>query len=147
VTEDEKFRGRVLETRLAESRCNAYTKRRAARAAPPSTGAAVILAPKPDEVELVAPPPAPPPAAPEAPLAPLEAPPEALLTALETAELTEEDKLEREAFAADLAEDSTDEPDALWAAPAAVNRVVEPTVEVSTLLPEETVVRTAPRDI
>jgi len=101
------------------------------------------LAPKPDEVELEAPPPAPPPAALEAPLAPLEAPLEALLTALETAELTEEEMLAREALAADLAEDSTDEPDALWAAPTAVSRVVEPTVEVSTLLPDVTVVRTA----
>jgi hypothetical protein len=108
--------------------------KRAARAAPPIIGAAVIWAAKPDEEALEAPP------ALEAPAAPaLEALLEREAIADEAEEAMEEAAEEAEADTDDADPDAPDP-----AAPTAVKRVVEPTVEVvMALLPDVTVVRMA----
>lgn len=109
--------------------------RRAARAAPPSIGAAVMCAAKPEEVALAA--------TDEAELATLEA-------RLEAAEAIDDAPDEAEEAAdetAPEAEEAADEaaPDADdTAPPTAVKRVDEPMVEVATaLLPDVMVVRMA----
>lgn len=105
--------------------------RRAARAAPPSIGAAVICAAKPEDVAL--------PAAEEAPLTALESrleADEATDDADEAAEETAPDKEEEAEVAAPDADEMNP--------PTGVKRVVEPMVEVATaLLPDETVVKMA----
>jgi len=104
--------------------------KRAARAAPPIIGAAVIWAAKPDEEELEAPPVA------------LEAPAAPALEALLEREAIADEAEEAMEEAAEDAEADPDAPDP--AAPTAVKRVVEPTVEVvMALLPDVTVVRMA----
>jgi hypothetical protein len=107
----------------------------AARAAPPSIGAAVIWAAKPEAVALEA-------AELAAPVA-LEARLDAEAPADEAAP-DREDATEDADPAADDPPEAAD-PDAEDPAPpTAVKRVVEPTVEVATALPpEDTVVRTA----
>jgi hypothetical protein len=105
--------------------------KRAARAAPPSIGAAVTWAAKPVEVALEAEEPA-------AAVA-LEAPLERDEARDEAAPEMDEATDDPDADADDAAPEALDP-----AAPTAVKRVVEPTVEVVTaLLPEETVVRIA----